>query len=214
MKSFCVYKHTCPNGKAYIGITCQKPKRRWRNGEGYTRSPSNPHFKRAIEKYGWDNIKHDILHDGLDEQTAKKAEIELIAHYKTQDYKHGYNITSGGDGIRGYKHTEEFRDKQRMAWTGSKINLGRKHTEEARRNMSLSHMGNKNALGKKRSEDAIRRAAEKAMKPVIMICDGTEIARYVSVLSASKDIGIHPSCISRVCNGERKQAGGYNWKYV
>ena len=34
--NFCVYKHTCPNGKVYIGITGKKPKHRWgKDGSGY-----------------------------------------------------------------------------------------------------------------------------------------------------------------------------------
>lgn len=35
MNNYCVYKHTSPSGKVYIGITNQKPTRRWREGEGY-----------------------------------------------------------------------------------------------------------------------------------------------------------------------------------
>ena len=54
---YVVYKHTTPSGKVYIGITGLKPERRWRNGNGYK---DNEHFYRAILKYGWDNIKHEI----------------------------------------------------------------------------------------------------------------------------------------------------------
>ena len=39
--NFCVYKHTCPNGKVYIGITCQNPIKRWKGGSGYK---NNKHF--------------------------------------------------------------------------------------------------------------------------------------------------------------------------
>lgn len=30
-----LYMHISPNGKKYVGITCQKPEGRWRKGEGY-----------------------------------------------------------------------------------------------------------------------------------------------------------------------------------
>ena len=30
--NYCVYKHTSPSGKSYIGITNQRPERRWRGG--------------------------------------------------------------------------------------------------------------------------------------------------------------------------------------
>ena len=65
---FCVYKHTCPNGKVYIGITCQKPEQRWRHGKGYKR---NALFFRAINKYEWENIKHEILYENLTKEQAE-----------------------------------------------------------------------------------------------------------------------------------------------
>ena len=53
MKKFTVYMHTNRlNNKKYIGITCQDPKKRWRNGKGY----KNGYFASAINKYGWDCI--------------------------------------------------------------------------------------------------------------------------------------------------------------
>ena len=33
-----VYKHTFPNNKVYIGITKQKPIRRWKNGTNYKKN--------------------------------------------------------------------------------------------------------------------------------------------------------------------------------
>ena len=35
IRNYCVYKHTAPNGKVYIGITGQSPEMRWRKGYGY-----------------------------------------------------------------------------------------------------------------------------------------------------------------------------------
>lgn len=56
MKLYIVYAHVNKlNGKTYIGQTCQSPERRWRNGDGYKH---NLYFRRAIDKYGWDNFIH------------------------------------------------------------------------------------------------------------------------------------------------------------
>lgn len=91
---YTVYKHTCPNGKVYIGITKQKPERRWGgNGIGYK---ENEYFYRAIEKYGWDNIKHEIIAEGLTEDEADAMEIELISKYRATDRNCGYNRHFGG----------------------------------------------------------------------------------------------------------------------
>lgn len=88
-----VYKHTFPNGKVYIGITSQKPKSRWANGKGYQ---DNKRMYNAIKKYGWNNIKHEILFTGLTQEQAFEKEIELIAEYDSTKFDKGYNISHGG----------------------------------------------------------------------------------------------------------------------
>ena len=94
MGKYTVYKHTAPNGKVYIGITGKKPSTRWANGNGYQLQPV---FHRAIMKYGWDNIEHEILAEGLEQVEAERMEIELIEEYKSTDRRYGYNVLLGGD---------------------------------------------------------------------------------------------------------------------
>lgn len=88
-----VYKHTSPSGKVYIGITSKEPKIRWNSGHGYRKCKA---FWNAIVKYGWDNIKHEVLYEGLSKSDAEKLEKDLIAFYKSTDFKYGYNISTGG----------------------------------------------------------------------------------------------------------------------
>lgn len=73
---YCVYKHTFPNGKVYIGSTGQKPKDRWRNGKGYERY--HRIMYQDIVTYGWDNITHEILADGLTKESAHEIEYAQI----------------------------------------------------------------------------------------------------------------------------------------
>lgn len=106
--TYCVYKHTSPSGKNYIGITSMKPpEKRWANGRGYSH---NAHFTNAINKYGWDNFAHEIIKDGLTKEEAESLERELIEKYRTFDTNDGYNATSGGE--VGKQHTEETRKNQ------------------------------------------------------------------------------------------------------
>ena len=52
-------------------------------------------------------------------------------------------------------------------------------------------------------------------KWVIKLSINNEILHfYPSTKQASKETGIVQSCISRCCNGKRKTAGGYVWKYA
>lgn len=122
--SWCVYKHTSPSGKVYIGIA-KDVKHRWRNkGNGYRGSTR---FANAIKKYGWDNFKHEIIFEGLDKETACKKEIELIGFYDSTCPDKGYNLLSGG---QCGKHTTETKEKIRNA------NLGHEVSEKSRKLIS------------------------------------------------------------------------------
>lgn len=90
---FTVYIHIFPNGKVYIGITKQKVNLRWRGGSGYR---SQPLMQNAIQKYGWENIKHEIIADGLTQEEACQIEIDLIKQYDSTNREKGYNISFGG----------------------------------------------------------------------------------------------------------------------
>jgi hypothetical protein len=98
-KDWTVYKHTFPNGKVYIGITGMKPEKRWNDGHGYLGRVegqyNQPLIARAIVKYGWSNILHEIVEDGLSEKAARKMEDELIIRYKSNDPEFGYNMAGG-----------------------------------------------------------------------------------------------------------------------
>ena len=106
METYCVYKHTAPNKKVYIGITSKKPQRRWNNGNGYR---ENPYFYKAICKYGWENIAHEILFFDLSSEEAQQKERELIKQYHSFDRKYGYNLTTGGEA--GKEHSESSKRK-------------------------------------------------------------------------------------------------------
>ena len=140
--TYCIYVHTFPNGKRYVGQTCVDPERRWRGGKRYSGL-----MKKAIDKYGWENIVHEILFTELDFDSANEIERLLIKAWETNNPEHGYNITDGGDGYRGATHSEETREilkeKAREQWERQKAN-GYKPppiTEEQRKHLSESHMG-------------------------------------------------------------------------
>lgn len=110
-----VYVHITPNNKLYFGITNMKPKNRWSEGKGYS---SQKLFWRAIQKYGWDNIQHIILLEGLSREVACECEKYLINKYQSNNTNYGYNLTKGGEGISGYKFSEEHCKKQSVRMKG------------------------------------------------------------------------------------------------
>lgn len=98
---YCVYMHVVPKeisgyvfDKRYIGITSRKPEDRWgKDGENYQRQI----FWNAIQKYGWNNIQHIILYEGLSKEDASRKEVELIEKYETRLGEKGYNASKGGE---------------------------------------------------------------------------------------------------------------------
>ena len=112
-RTWIVYKHTCPNDKSYIGITCHKdPTRRWgKNGIAYINNGTQERFSRAIKKYGWDNITHEILECDLSYKNAQSKEKYYIKLYNS--YDNGYNMTLGGEhsAMLGKKHSDETKQK-------------------------------------------------------------------------------------------------------
>ena len=75
MSKWCVYKHTFPCGKSYIGITSKPPEERWDDGFGYE---TQRRLFAEIVRSGWENIEHEVLREGLDEAKARKIETNLI----------------------------------------------------------------------------------------------------------------------------------------
>ena len=71
--AYTVYKHTSPSGKVYIGITGIDPAKRWKQGYSH-----NKYFTMAIKKYGWSNIKSEILESNLSKDAACEMEKLLI----------------------------------------------------------------------------------------------------------------------------------------
>jgi len=123
VKKFCVYVHIFPNGKKYIGITSKNPKTRWQNGTGYYKD-HQPVMFNAIQKFGWENVAHEILFDGLTFEEASLKEQELIVYYKTNCRKYGnnygYNMTDGGEGTLGHEAGEKVKQGNRQRLLGKK----------------------------------------------------------------------------------------------
>ena len=145
LKLWHVYIHTTPNKKHYVGITKKRPEERWLKGNGYKKQS---YFYRAIQKYGWEHIRHDVVANGLTADKAKELEIKLISILRSNDKRYGYNITRGGDGTAGRKISDD--EKQWLRWFMTVDNpfKGKKHTEETKRKMRENH---KDCLGENNS---------------------------------------------------------------
>lgn len=155
---YCVYKHTSPSGKVYIGTTKRKPEERWKKGFGYR---GNEYFSRAIEKYGWDNICHEILATGLTYSEAAQMEVALIAYCNSTNRDYGYNIEHGGNMCG--THSDETRRKISIASMGNKSNSGRKISEWHKQQLIKANLGHHRNVGRVKSPEE-RANISKALK--------------------------------------------------
>lgn len=170
MNDYYVYKHTSPHGKVYIGITQQRPEKRWKRGLGYK---YNPCFFNAIKKYGWDNFKHEILAEALDKEQAEEMEVRLIREYQSFDRNKGYNIALGGNAPSPVEETKEKMRKATLAFWSDEENRkaicnamqGVRRSEQSKKNISIAQKKRfKNPeerkritdrqIGRKRTEEA------------------------------------------------------------
>ena len=188
---YIVYKHTCPNGRAYIGITKQHLNRRWRDGAHYD---YNRRFFLAIIQYGWDNVKHEILESNLPYEEAKRKETEYIEKFQTADERFGYNQTLGVGG-KGFAKSIETREKLRKA------NTGKKHTPEAKEKMRKAQKGR--WLGVK---------SPSAKKVYQYDLDGNFIKEWDCQSDAARYYGCYQSHISECTRGLKKQIKGFIWR--
>jgi len=210
-----VYMHIAPNGKKYIGITCQRLERRWRKGWGYR----SMHFARAIKKYGWENFQHIVVASGLSLDEAKKEEQRLIALNKSNDVRFGYNVSAGGDSGRpfGYHHSEETKIKI------SKSQKGKKMSPEAIERM-LPTMFKKGQTAwnkgvpmtpekyEKCKATMFQKGREATNKRVVKCVETDTI--YNSLKEAYEKTKILQSSICSALKGKQNRAGGYHWEYV
>lgn len=147
-----IYKTTnLVNGKQYIGKDAK-------NTPSYL--GSGTFLKKAIQKYGKENFKKEILDVCSSQEELKEREEYWLNHYdagNNPDFYNTHNHSYGG--ILGQVHSEETRNKISKSHIGMKysdeykeklsiIRLGKKlkpHTEETKKKMSESKIGKKHS---------------------------------------------------------------------
>jgi hypothetical protein len=200
--NYTVYKHDTKKEKKYIGITKQKPIHRWLNGLGYQ---TNIHFSRAIQRYGWDNIKHKILFEQLTKDEATEQERQLIQQYQTDNLHYGYNKTPGGDCGRSYTLDDRKKISDRMK--------GKRLPDYITERSKIVN----SQLKKGKPEPNFIKHNETLKKKVNQYSkDGTYIKTYDSISDAARENNSSTGNICAAITGKhrKKNAVGYIWKYA
>lgn len=120
------------NGKQYVG-KARNAQRRWWDHCARVNYGSTCAIHRAIRKYGRDAFTVEVLERTDTESAAFEAERGHIVRLRTNE--HGYNMTEGGEGCSGYRHTPESLKKM------GAVHRGQVWTAEQRARMSEALRG-------------------------------------------------------------------------
>lgn len=140
-------------------------------GKGHARRSSdkgnrNYHWRNVVSKAKGFTIKH--VAENLDEELALFVEVELISLHKTRGSQLT-NMTIGGDGVSGLKHSEKTKELIRSKRIGQIVS----HSEETKRKIGLANSialkGKKNPehsarlMGRRHSEETKAKIAAKQL---------------------------------------------------
>ena len=161
------------------------------------------YFYNSIRKYGLENFVYCVLEENVLRENLNMREMDLIEYYDS--FYCGYNMTAGGNQTI---FSEEFKEKMseankgRIPWNKGKHGI---YSEETLKKLSESLKGKPSWQKGKPSYNR---------KPVSKYdLNGNFIKKYNCITDALKE---NPKAghIGEVCNGYRKQTGGFIWKYA
>ena len=104
-----IYKATFPNGKVYIGQTTRTLEQRKSEHYKASKNKKNAGYKYpfycAIRKYGWNELKWELIDTGENKKELDEKEIYWIEYYHCYigfSNSNGYNLTLGGASVRNF----------------------------------------------------------------------------------------------------------------
>lgn len=230
------------NNKKYVGQTQQgREERRWLEHFIYDVN-DNKILHNAIRKYGSDNFEYKVIETDITEGLIDERERYYIKYYNTFYLNgQGYNMTEGGQGIHGYAHTKETKQriKESNLSTWQKIKedeperyaqlclnrslalKGKPKSEEHRAKLSAlasTRVGEKNPFyGKHFSEESKEKQREnwrKKCEPIKAFSakTGQLYKKYYTAMDAVRDLNLQSRANSRIIDICRKQKGtGYGF---
>ena len=233
--TYVVYIHTClaqgnSYGKVYVGITYRDPQKRWGvRGNHYGHCK---YFDNAINKYGWDKFSHEIVASGLTREEAFEKEREFIARYDAMNPEHGFNLTLGGNYLRGGDspvarpvsvfdcetgvRIADFESRvEAQAYIGHYIGNGLSGAAQTVDRYICRYSDEVEGLSVLPQKERRRhRAHPQKEKPVAQYdLDGNLIQTFPSVYAAEKALGLSRGVVANAARGSSKSGGGFQWSY-
>ena len=203
------------NNKVYIGKTTKSLGRRITEHTCKT-NVKKQYFRRAIDKYGKENFKWEIL-ETIEVSLLNEREKFYISQYNSCNSKFGYNLTFGGDGAPtgelNHMKRIEYREMQRLKM----INF--KHTEKTKkkiRNNSILQFENgmpettKSKISNTLMGHTAKKGSEAKMsKKYLFISPEGKLIEIIGVREFSVKNGLDHSSMVKLSKGKLKTHKGW-----
>jgi group I intron endonuclease len=229
------------NNKGYVGITTRSLSRRWYEHR-FVANSCGQLLAKAINKYGEQAFEIMPIASAKTLENLKEIEKDLIVQFQTK-VPFGYNLTDGGDGVFGFKQSEEQKKRN------GDLKRGTKHSDETKQKMKVAHLGENNHfygkthsddskakisatkqgcagpwLGKNHSEETKEKIRQSRLgipsksgnRKGLIIATNIKTNEQI-ILDGKKDTeakGFHQSNVYRCANGERKSHKGFTFKRI
>lgn len=195
-----IYKLESPSGKIYIGKTFNLKKRF--SEYKCLNCKNQKMLYHSLKKYGFDNHVVTILKEGLIfDKTLAEYEIYFIKKFNS--FENGMNLTLGGEGVLGYKPSEESIQKM------IKTRKSRPKTQK-----ELDAIQRMYGRKIKKSKQWIENNSKARMKKIIQYnLDGTFVREWDGAIQIEKELGICRKSISNNVRGVTKFSYGFIWKF-
>jgi hypothetical protein len=184
-----------------------------KDNRAYIKNNRNNYWNNIVNKCDGFNVR--FIAQNIDEELALLVEKERIEQLRLLKINI-CNLTNGGEGISGYKFTNEQKKKMSESHKGKKLSQNQiekitqrfksiERTEKWKKNISNS------LKGKKKNSESIRKTSENRTKYVFCI---SENKLFRSAEDAGKYYKICKSSVSRACSGNRAKAKKMSWRYA
>lgn len=211
------------NGKYYYGIRSTDKRPETDNYFG-----SGKALKHAIQKYGKENFKKEIIADYLTRKEASDHEKQVVT-FEMINLAECYNCRTGGDNGFTFKHTDNWKSDMSIRMSGNKNPFygknhsneareklsgekngmfGKTHTEEARKRIGAAQLGEKNCnFGKNLSEAAKEKLRNQSYCKPCSIMGVT----YISVKAAVRQLELPENTVRNRLNSKTIKFSDWNF---
>lgn len=178
--------------EVYVGQSVNIEERYKRHKRDYIEGTTQ--FYKGIQDWGWENFSYEIL-ELCNKEELNDREIFWINYYDS--YNNGYNSTKGGSNKESINEEEIIFLYQQ--------GLSPKEIKE-KMNISLTSVY--------KYLTCLPEFNQKEISLFQYDLSGKFIKGWLNQEDAGNELGIDPSSIGKVLNGQRNTAGGYFWSNI